>query len=299
MIDYHPISLSDKDLIKDCLSAKDSLNCEYSLGNIICYGEVLGLEVALCCGCFVSRSFEDGSAYYCFPFGKGDVAAALTEIVDEIRRSKKPSLIYGMSESEAELFNEMFGDEERAVEERDFFDYCYETETLISLSGKKYQSKRNHISFFERNNNWSFELMTSSHASECLEMNRQWLNERLSGDREELETEFAVIERAFRYFDDLPFRGIVLRADGRIIAFAIGEELDGDHFCIHFEKAFSSVRGSYAMINRLFAEKALSSYRYINREDDAGQENLRKSKLSYHPAYFVKKFQVSFNNAAD
>lgn len=292
MIDYHPISPADGEWIRPCLAAKTSGDCEFLFGNVLCYGEVMKLEVALCHGCFVSRTFENGTAYYCFPVGNGHVVNALAEVMEEIERGESSAVIFGMSESEAELFNGLYGEKYHAEENRDFFDYCYRTEDLINLSGKKYQSKRNHISFFERNNNWSCESMTAAHADECLEMNRKWLGEHTVGSEEELEEELEVIELAFRYFDDLNFKGIVLRADGRVIAFAIGEEIDEERFCIHFEKAFSSIRGSYAMINRLFAERELSSYRFINREDDAGQENLRISKLSYHPAYFVEKYQV-------
>lgn len=295
MIEYHHISLDDKEFITSCISGRTEKNCEYSFGNILCYGEILKLEVANYAGSFISRSNEGGTVFYCFPAG-GNVEEALRAIVKEARETDLPAVMFGIGENEAKLYNSLFPDMPPAKEDRDFFDYCYNSRDLITLSGKKYQSKRNHISFFERNNNFSYEPMTKAHAEECLRMNREWLSSHI-GDPDGLDEENEVIERAFRYFDDVPFKGGVLRADGRVIAFTIGEELDSEHFCVHFEKAFASVRGAYPAINRYFAENALSGYKYINREDDAGIENLRKAKLSYHPAYLLKKFRAVLNDA--
>lgn len=57
---------------------------------------------------------------------------------------------------------------------------------------------------------------------------------------------------------------------------------------MHVEKAFFDVTGAYPMINRTFLEHEAAGLQYVNREDDAGDEGLRKAKLSYHPAYMLE-----------
>ena len=293
MIDFHPISLDDKAWINACLKYRCWKNCEYSFGNIFSYGKIFGMEAALFEGCLITRSMRNGRGWYCFPAGNGNVQAALLAVINDIRYEGLTAKIYGMSREDAELFNLLFDGDEKAEAVRDSFDYCYSSDDLINLSGKKYQAKRNHISFFTRNNNWSYETMTPAHSGECFAMSREWLEGYTGEDRDYLETELLVIKTALDNFDALDFKGGIVRADGKVVAFALGEELDKDHFCVHFEKAFSSVRGAYPMINQQFVKNELSSYKYINREDDVGLENLRKAKLSYHPAFFVEKFEVT------
>ncbi len=64
---------------------------------------------------------------------------------------------------------------------------------------------------------------------------------------------------------------------------------------VHIEKAYADVDGAYTMINQQFVHHECQAFRYINREDDAGMEGLRKAKRSYHPAFLVNKGIVTHN----
>ena len=94
---------------------------------------------------------------------------------------------------------------------------------------------------------------------------------------------------SLRLYKELDLTGGVLRVNGNVVAFALGEPACEDTFVVHIEKAYSEVEGAYTMINQLFVEHACKGYQYVNREDDAGVEGLRKAKLSYKPALLLKK----------
>ena len=116
------------------------------------------------------------------------------------------------------------------------------------------------------------------------------------------------MRKALEDFVPLRLCGGMLRSGGRLVAYTLGERLNSDTFIVHVEKAFSDVTGAYPMINvhvekafsdvtgaypminRTFLEHEAAGLQYVNREDDAGDEGLRKAKLSYHPAYMLEKY---------
>ena len=121
------------------------------------------------------------------------------------------------------------------------------------------------------------------------------IDEKDVDESDELQYEKKIIFFALDHMKELGLDGCAIRipdtsyASGfRTVAFAIGERLTDDCFVVHFEKAFSDVPGAYSMINQQFAEHAMEGYRYVNREDDAGSEGLRRAKLSYHPVFLME-----------
>ena len=98
------------------------------------------------------------------------------------------------------------------------------------------------------------------------------------------------LNQAMKYFDELHLEGGILRKAGEIVAFTIGERLNSDTYVVHFEKAFPEIQGAYPMINQQFVMHNCQEYSYVNREDDAGDEGLRKAKLSYYPDILLKNY---------
>ena len=105
--------------------------------------------------------------------------------------------------------------------------------------------------------------------------------------------ELCAVRNCFENFSALGLRGGLLRVDGRVVAYTMGLPLNSDTFIVHIEKAFSDVAGAYPMINREFAAHNCAAFKYVNREDDVGDEGLRRAKLSYKPAILLEKFIVT------
>ncbi|MEG0804775.1 MAG: phosphatidylglycerol lysyltransferase domain-containing protein, partial [Pygmaiobacter sp.] len=92
------------------------------------------------------------------------------------------------------------------------------------------------------------------------------------------------------HFFELGLVGGLLRDEGKTLAFCYGSKISDSVLCTHVEKAYHDVNGAYAVINREFARMFGTQFTYINREDDLGEEGLRKAKLSYRPAVLEKKY---------
>ena len=192
--------------------------------------------------------------------------------------------------------------------DRDSFDYIYTREKLAGLSGKKLHQKRNFINrFLAECSDWSYEPISARNIGECLEMNDEWcrLNHCPADDVEpeerpeerepdnDLGQERCAVHNALEHFFELNMFGGLLRANGRVVAFTAGELYRGDCVMVNIEKAFLEPEGCYAMINNQFARSLPESVLYLNREDDAGDEGLRRAKLSYNPDIMVEKYDVS------
>lgn len=283
MYDFHSPTVKDASWLMEILMEAQPESCEYTVGNILGWHSFYGAEIAEIENCLVTKIKKNNL----FGFPKGNNRKnALNTIFSEF---DYPSF-YGLTGKECDWLRENFPDEYVFYPSRNSFDYVYKVENLATLKGKKYHSKRNHISYFEKNFSWKYEAITPNTLHECIEMNEDWFKENIDKDPDGIENERKVLEFAFDNYERFDYRGGLLRVDGRIVAFTFGEKLNDTTFDTHFEKAFSSIRGAYPMINMLFARESLSDFEYVNREDDTGSEGLRKAKLSYHPDILLEKF---------
>ena len=89
------------------------------------------------------------------------------------------------------------------------------------------------------------------------------------------------------------FKGEALRVNGEIVGFFLCEAIY-DTLIVHIEKCERGINGAYQMLAKEEAAKyCVGGLKYVNREDDSGDEGLRKSKLSYHPAFIAEKYTVT------
>ncbi|MGN0448650.1 MAG: DUF2156 domain-containing protein [Acutalibacteraceae bacterium] len=293
MIDFHTPTLEDKAWIEEKIKESGGPSCEYTFGNIFSYTAKMEIKVALYENCLVTRCVSDDAVMYAYPLGNGNRKKAIESILAKAKKDNENFHFFGMTNECADELERFFPEKFNIRSDRDGFDYIYLTEDLVNLKGRKYQPKRNHISFFKRNYNWSYEKITQENISECIAMNEKWIEKNESDFKNELEDELKIIRKVFENYDALGFVGGLIRIDGEVIAYAMGEKMNEDTFCVHFEKAFSEYRGSYAMINRELCLNELTEYKYVDREDDVGAENLRKAKLSYYPVILKEEYEAT------
>jgi hypothetical protein len=180
--------------------------------------------------------------------------------------------------------------------ERDHFDYVYQTSDLISLSGSRYHAKRNHVYKFLEDHGAGFAFLPigPDNLGLCAEFQDRWCSTRRCAEDLNLSGEWTAVRRGLADYDALGVKGAAILIDGKVEAFTFGELLNRSTAVVHIEKANPEIPGLYAVINRLFCEKYWSAVPLINREQDLGEEGLRKAKLSYHPQKLVEKYRVEW-----
>ena len=77
----------------------------------------------------------------------------------------------------------------------------------------------------------------------------------------------------------------------------IGSPLKHETIQIHIEKADKTIRGLYVTLRKEFLEHECAEFKYVNREEDMGIENLRVSKERMHPCHMVEKTRIFINDA--
>ena len=164
------------------------------------------------------------------------------------------------------------------------------------LSGKKMSKKRNHVNKFDSLYPQSrLVTLDASNVDRAIDF-------MATVDAEGDDVPMAVEERRMtRHLldlikeGDIRLEGAILMVGDEVAAFTIGD-VKNDTLFVHVEKAARGFEGSYEKINKEFAALMMNRHPeilYINREDDSGDEGLRRAKQSYHPVEILKKYNIA------
>lgn len=273
---FKKVLLSDKNVIEPFLQKGDKFRPSDAFGTMFLWKDVF--DVSFCiCDDTLFRCYQKLDLAYSFPLGDGDKKKAIDLLLRESHDKGKKLKFTGITEDEMHIMENLFPGVFDFIEVRDSFNYIYNVSDLAELCGKKYHSKRNFISRFEKSYDWSYEGITSENLNLCRGISKRWSDAHGYVDEE------IALNCAFDNFEELGLLGGILYANHVPIAFTIGEKLNDEVFDVHFEKALSEYVGAFAMIRNQFVKNELVEYKFVNLEEDLGIEGLRKAKLSYHP----------------
>lgn len=293
-IDFKRPELEDKEIISSYFAKAPSRSCERTFANVYLWSRHYHVKYAIVEDAlvFVDDEFE---LAYAYPAGEPEaVKRALEKLMEYSKEQGVPFKLYNVTEENFAQLEAFYPGRFTVEYDRDEADYVYEREKLDTLAGKKLHGKRNHINKFKSlYEDWSYESLTDDNVEECFQMALKWRNQNGCDEDEEKNAEMCVTLNSLRLYKQLEMVGGMIRVNGQIVAFCIGEPVCDDTFVVHVEKAFPDVEGAYPMINQQFVQHECMDYMYVNREEDTGAEGLRKAKLSYRPVFLVEKGVVT------
>ena len=302
-MEFKEITLQDRDWMRQLLGYSDNRATEFNFTVLYIWRDIMHSRVCRVGDYLVVRFFPNGAPapMYLFPSGRGteeELKGVLESCMEDARQNGHPFLMASVQNGHREILENLFPDRFTFEPNRDYFDYIYSAEDLTFLRGKKFQSKRNFVSRFKRQEGWSYEPLGKDNLKECAAMSISWCAKYGCGKDPSMASESCSVKNALQNFEQLGLMGGLLRLNGEVVAFTIAEKTNSDTLLVHIEKAYGDIVGAYPAIaneflrNSIVEEGEQLSVKYINREDDAGDLGLREAKMQYHPLFLLEKYSV-------
>ena len=284
-MDFKRLTIEDLDKISPFLENNPRRICDFTPGTAVMWREFFSTEYCIFKDTLVFRVDHFGRPAYSIPLGEDAIAVISQLICDE-----GEILLINASEADISLLGGHFCLSEISSD-RAWQDYLYTADSFKTYSGKKLSGQRNHVNKFKRlYPDAHVEIICEDNIKNVLALHRRLSENAKGGDTAEAEQKivYEVLER----YSDYRQLGICLFVGDAPVAFEIGETV-GDTLYAHIEKADIAYPGAYQVIASEFARHfAHEGILYLNREEDTGDEGLRKSKLSYQPFSLVEKFSA-------
>lgn len=279
--------------VTEILNSSAYGRCEYTFGTLLMYSNILKLGYCI----DKERLFIKGKGrknnFYFSPVAREDseFLSAIDEIINCERKSGEKVIINSVPTEKSKL---IFSATERR---QGLADYVYDIHAFSELKGKKYHGKRNHLARFDKEiSQYNFEKITPENIGLVVDFFEKF-KQKESKESEIFRVELEATETLLNNYWIAPFEGYFLSVNGQVIGFTVAEK-QGEFLVVHVEKCDKDFHGVYEKIANLMTKKMIEIYpdlKYLNREDDAGDEGLKKAKLSYRPLYMAEKETLIFD----
>ena len=286
--------------LEDIISMRQYFRCckwllsDYSAAFKLMWQKHFAIQFAYVENCVVFREIYQGRTYFHFPMelNDGDAERAIDAVEDYCREKNIRIHFTCVPREKMDSMLDRYGMEMRITNHRRWRDYLYNASDFIDYPGKKFSGQRNHVNKFKKLfPQYKFRQLNGDDRAIIHDFLKKYEVRQLSKGtviaKEELESVYDLLP----YIDDLQLLVGAIEVDGEIIAVSMGE-ICGEQLIVHVEKALTGYDGVYPVMANEFARHFAHDVKYINREDDAGDAGLRKSKLQYNPVRLIEKYDI-------
>ncbi len=289
MLDFKPLD-KNSIILKEDFNRQSCPFCEFSVGEKYLWRDAFKVDYAEFMGEHILK--ESSPTYgYTDAFYYPKNPAALPEIEKWCAQSKTPLSFCYLTHKDVEAFKTLYPCIDVTFD-RDTSDYIYNIEDFKGYRGKKFSGQRNHVNkFIKTYPEARYKRLEKEDIPSVIEFLHRYENQ-TTFDAYLKKEELVKLQDFIENIDLLGVDGGVIYLGGEIIALTLGEVV-GDTLVVHVEKALKDYSGVYPTIASRFACNTPAGIKYINREEDCGEDGLRMSKMQYHPIeikhkYFVK-----------
>lgn len=301
-LDFKPVEASDLAVLEPFFCRRPNKTCDSVFLDSFLWREYYHVRYAISDGNAIQWLMEDeGVTHSAMPICREEeLPHYFYEMVEYFNRElKKPFKIYLADEEAVEYLHLKESEDFEVVEQEDLKDYLYSGNALRSLSGKKLHKKKNHLNAFlkEYEGRYEYRRLCCSDRDDVWRFLDCWREAKGDDVEEHLDYEVSGIHEILKNCSQLHVHMAGVYIDDHLEAFTIGSYNPLEKMAIiHIEKANAEIRGLYQFINQQFLINEFPDAELVNREDDLGQEGLRRAKMSYNPCGFARKYLILQKN---
>lgn len=288
-LSFRDVTLDDVDLIRDIVNRYPTDSCDFSIGGILIWRNYFSYKIAVTDDTMfiIGTIPETGESFCHLPLGKLDPQTGIALLNQYFNQKEIKGFMICPDNVEAQQAETP---ENPLLNLEDWKEYLYLIDKFVTFRGKKMEKKRNHLNFFNNH----YPSVTIRHIEDrdipaLVEFTRDFASVHESTPLFDYEEQMTI--EAILTMQDCGYTGIVIKDGEKIIGYSLGE-LVGRTYFEHIEKGDIQYRGIYQALasnTARLAREINPDVLYLNREDDMGNENLRESKMSYHPDLYVVK----------
>lgn len=301
MLNFVPFSVEALKKALPYIKKNPSLCCDVSAGYVFMWHVNADVHFCEWNDTFVIRQRFGEQPAFSYPIG-ADPDGMIDELKNYAFRNHLPLRFYAVDEETLEkILEDKRLQPATWAYDRRWSDYIYSFKEAATFKGKKFSGQRNHINKFKKTyGEPDVRFLTADDRRGVSEMLEEYaLEHRNANALEKLELERT--KKLIDVYETLGLYGAGLFVEGKVVAFSIGE-IVGDKLLIHVEKALTRFDGVYPTMYsgfvRLISGVSESPLKFVNREDDSGDEGLRTSKMQYHPIAMADKRLVHIDSPA-
>jgi hypothetical protein len=293
MLNFKDITYDSAEEIEPFLKNQNYRLCDYTIGCLVMWAGYFKYQYCIRDEMlYIKGSSSSGSSDVTFtvPVGYGSFKESVLLLRDFCREKNIPLTFSAVPEEMLPAFKSIFNIRIKKLD--NWSDYLYDSLDLSTYKGKKFHRKKNHVNKFLKSfPDFKYERISKDNIEQVREFFRSY-ERNIDKDNDLFRYEEKMVESYLNNYYLTGFPGGALIADGKVVAFTVGEILN-DTLYIHVEKAMREYSGAYETISLYFAQDMVNdNIKYINREEDLGDEGLRKSKRSFNPIALLDKYFV-------
>ncbi len=293
MLKFEPINADNLLKTSEYFKYKVSRTSDYTAGAIYMWRDFYNTSFTIFDDMILYKVKFLNRAAFTYPSGGGSFVKAMDALKEYCRENDIPLWFCTVPEEALPILLNQYGGTIPGTPSRDWADYLYLAEDLGEMAGRRYSGQRNHINKFKKlYPDYKYQRITPDNLPRIMDFLLDY--EKNHGKESSLaQEELNRTLELMPYLDKFKLPGGFIEVAGDIAAMAVGEVVKDTLYC-HIEKANRNYEGSYQMIVKEFSNdmRMNEGIKYINREEDVGDEGLRTSKLSYHPVQLLDKYCV-------